>query len=93
MFTKDLPTHQGLLLVQQADSKINASIHMMFMWMDIAVFWINSDFRIVDKVLARRWKMIYIPKEPAKYMLEAGVSHLSEFNIGDSVRFEDTRVD
>jgi uncharacterized membrane protein (UPF0127 family) len=88
MFTRSLSDDQGILLVQKADSKINASIHMMFMWMDLAVIWINSEYSVVDKVLARHWRLGYVPKKAAKYVLETGVSHLAEFNIGDIVRFD-----
>ena len=89
MFTRNLPADGGLILVQSKDSKVNASIHMMFMYLDLAVIWINSEYSVVDKVLAHRWKLIYLPKNEAMYVLETGVSHLSDFNIGDKVRFEE----
>lgn len=89
MFTKKLAEDEGLLLVQHSDSKVNASIHMMFMEMDLAVIWINSAFLVVDKVLARRWKPAYLPKSPAKYVLETGASHLSEYNVGDTIHIEE----
>ena len=88
MFVKSIPEDQGLLLVQAADSRINTSIHMMFMRMDLAVIWINSEYSVIDRVLARRWKMGYFPKSAAKYVLETSVSNFQEFNIGDKVRFE-----
>lgn len=90
MFTKSLPEHEGLLLVQSSDSRLNSSIHMMFMYMDLAVIWINSDLTVVDAILAQRWKMAYLPKLPAKYVLELGVTHLPDFTIGDKVRFDET---
>jgi uncharacterized membrane protein (UPF0127 family) len=62
---------------------------MMFMKIDLAVFWIDSHYSVVDVVLARRWKFVYLPKKAAKYVLETGVSSLSDFNIGDKVRFEE----
>lgn len=89
MFTRHLPDDHGLLLVQKKDSRMEASIHMMFMWIDLGVIWINSDYLIVDSVLARRWKIAYLPKNPAKYVLETSVSHLVEFHIGDKVRFDE----
>jgi uncharacterized membrane protein (UPF0127 family) len=90
MFTSDLPERSGLLLVQSSNSRMNASIHMMFMRMDLAVFWINSEFTVVERIIAERWKLGYIPKSPAKYVLETGVTNLNEFNIGDKVIFEET---
>jgi len=92
MFTKSLPDQQGLLLVQKADSRIDASIHMMFMWIDLAVIWINSELQVVDVVLARRWKLAYLPKQPAQYVLEAPASCLKDFNIGDRVHFDEMRL-
>ncbi len=87
MFTRHLPDHQGLLLVQGSDSRLNSSIHMMFMWIDLAVIWLNSELRVVDAVLARRWKFVYLPKQPAKYVLETSVGSLHDFSIGDTVNF------
>jgi uncharacterized membrane protein (UPF0127 family) len=90
MFTKSIPENYGLLLVQGSDSRVNASIHMMFMWMDLAVIWIDGEYSVVDKVLAHRWKLAYLPKKAARYVLETEVSNLKDFDIGDTVRFEET---
>jgi len=92
MFRKNLSDGEGLLLVQKNDSRMDASIHMMFMWLDLAVIWINSDLTVVDKVLARRWKLAYVPQKAAKYVLETGVTHLADYNIGDKVRFDATSM-
>jgi len=89
MFTRNLGDDQGLVLVQGKDSIINATIHMMFMQIDLAVIWINSDFSVVDTVLAKKWKLAYRPKQAARYVLETGVPHLAEFHIGDKIRFDE----
>lgn len=89
MFTKYLPDQQGLLLVQSTESRINSSIHMMFMWMDLAVIWINKDFLVVDTVLAKRWKIAYLPKQPAKYVLEMAVANLGDYKIGDQLNISE----
>jgi uncharacterized membrane protein (UPF0127 family) len=89
MFTAKLPEKHGLLLVQGSDSRMNASIHMMFMRMDLAVIWINSNNEVVDRVLARKWKLGYVPSQAAKYVLETDIANLNDFLIGDKVRFED----
>ena len=62
----------------------------MFMQMDLAVIWINSHYAVVDRVLARKWKLAYVPKQPAKYVLETCVARLNDFRIGDTVSFEET---
>jgi uncharacterized membrane protein (UPF0127 family) len=89
MFTRSLPEHSGLILVQGSDSRLNSSIHMMFMWMDLAVIWISSEFLVVDLILARQWKLAYLPKKAARYVLETEVSNLAEFKIGDKLRFDE----
>ena len=63
------------------------------MWMDLAVIWINSDYTVVDVVLARRWKLGYLPKKPAKYVLETGITNLAQFNVGDIVHFDELTSD
>ncbi len=79
----------GVLLVESGESKINASIHMLFMNFDIAAIWLNDYLQVVDTVLAQRWKALYLPQSPARYILETHPSRLSDFNRGDQLRFDD----
>jgi uncharacterized membrane protein (UPF0127 family) len=83
MFRSKLPHDEGLLLVQGRDSRLDASIHMLFVFMDLAVVWINSGHSVVDTVLARAWRPVYAPHQPAKYILEIQPGRLGEFQIGD----------
>ena len=69
-FRKHLPHGEGLLLVQRGDSRVEASIHMMFVWIDLAIVWINSAGEVVDVRLARRWRPAYIPQRPARRAIE-----------------------
>jgi len=87
MFRRSLPAEEGLVLVYKADSRMDASIHMMFVNFDLAVIWINSVGEVVDTVLARQWKAAYFPKKPACYVLEIVPERLGEFQIGDRVKF------
>ena len=88
MFRKYLPVDEGLLLVYEKDSRMDASIHMMFVNFDLAVIWINSIGEVVDIVLAKQWKTAYIPKNPARYVLEIVPERLGDFTIGDWVKFQ-----
>jgi hypothetical protein len=87
-FKRDLPSDWGLLLVGRQDSKSDASIHMLFMMMDLAVVWINSAQRVVDVRRAWRWRSMIIPQAPAKYVLELPVDRFDDFEIGDELHFE-----
>ena len=83
-----MPSGQGLLLVQGRDSRLDTSIHMLFVWMDLAVVWINSAGEVVDVRLARSWRPAYLPGRPARYVLELAAVHLNDFEIGDQLSFE-----
>lgn len=87
-FCKHLAVDQGLLLVQSRDSRLEATIHMAFMWIDLCVVWINSTGEVVDVKLARCWRPVYVPKQPARYILELDSSRLHDFMIGDQVIIE-----
>lgn len=58
---------------------------MLFMWMDLAVVWINHTGRVVDVRLARRWRSFYVPKLPARYILEAHIDRIHDFQVGDQI--------
>lgn len=88
MFRRRLPAGQGLLLVYGRDSRMDASIHMLGMFFDLAVVWINDAMQVVDVRLARRGRPAYFPVRPARYVLELPVDHLPDFVIGDQVQFE-----
>jgi uncharacterized membrane protein (UPF0127 family) len=88
-FRRSLAEGEGLLLVQGRDSRLDASIHMLFVWMDLAVVWINSAGEVVDVRLARRWHLVYAPQRPARYVLETLPTRLDEFRVGDRIQFED----
>jgi uncharacterized protein len=87
MFRSSLAPDEGLLLVEGRDSRIDTAIHMLFVFMDLAVIWINSENIVVDTVLARSWRPAYAPRQPARYILEIHPNRLTEFKIGDLVEF------
>ena len=88
MFRSSLDDNQGLLLVERRDSRLDTSIHMLFVGMDLAVIWINSELNVVDTVLARSWHPAYAPRQAARYILEIHPSRLNEFKVGDQIEFE-----
>jgi uncharacterized membrane protein (UPF0127 family) len=88
MFRSSLAADSGVLLVESRDSRLDTAIHMLFVFMDLAVIWINSDRVVVDSILARAWRPAYAPRQPARYILEIHPSRLKEFKIGDAVEFK-----
>jgi uncharacterized membrane protein (UPF0127 family) len=88
-FRSRLTLEEGLLLVGKRDSRLDSSIHMLFVAFDLAVFWINSEMNVVDKVLARSWRPAYFSKRPARYVLEIHPDRWGDYEIGDRVQFRD----
>ncbi len=87
MFRSSLAADDGLLLVQSRDSRLEAAIHMLFVPFDLAVFWIDSNYRVVDRTLARGWRPAYIPAAPARYILELHPARQDDYRVGDQVHF------
>ena len=87
-FRHYLENQEGLLLVQARESRADAGIHMWFVFMDLAVIWIDAQGKVVDKKLARAWRSIFIPQKPARYVLEIVPERLDEFQVGDQLQFE-----
>ncbi len=88
MLRRDLPEDEGLLFVFQRESKVETSIHMLFMAFAIATVWLDKDGRVVDKVLAKPWRPAYAPAKPAQYTIEARPSLLDRVAVGDRIVFE-----
>jgi hypothetical protein len=88
MFRAHIAADEGLLFVLTRENRLDASIHMFFVFTNLAVIWINTGGDVVDSVLARAWHPAYFPKEPAKYILELSPDRLGEFKVGDKIKFE-----
>lgn len=88
-FRSRLAREEGLVLVGKRDSRLDSSIHMLFVSFDLSVIWINSAMQVVDKVLAKSWRPAYFSKQPARYVLEIHPERWGDFEIGDAVEFKD----
>jgi uncharacterized membrane protein (UPF0127 family) len=89
MFRKQLLPNEGILLVENSESRINSAIHMFFMNFDIAAVWVNTKGTVVDVKLARKWHPYYSPAAPARFTIETRPEYISLFKIGDQLAFHD----
>jgi len=87
-FRSRLSRDEGLLLVGKRDSRLDSSIHMLFVSFNLVIVWINSEMKVVDKVLAQSWRPAYFSKQPARYVLEVHPERWGDFEIGDRVQFK-----
>lgn len=86
MFRRQIDPHFGLIFSEKSESRLNTAIHMFFMNFDITVLWLNSDFIVVDKTLAKKWHPMYVPKKNAKYTLELHIKRFVDYSIGDKLQ-------
>ena len=88
-FRRQLANDEGLVLVEKEDSRLNTAIHMLFVFCPLGVVWVNNAGRVVDKALARPWRLAYRPQDPARYVIEGHPAILDYVNIGDHIYFGD----
>ena len=89
MFRRSIAADEGLVLAETRSSIAATSIHMFFVPFDISAIWLDENFQIVHKVLARSWRLYYAAPRPARYVLEGPPALLDRVTIGETLRFED----
>ncbi len=89
MLHPGLGEFEGLLLVENRESRLNSAIHMFFMRFDIAVIWINAQLQVVDVKIARKGHPFYLPAAPSKYTLETHPDRFLDFRTGDFLSFNE----
>ena len=92
-FRRELHPDEAILLVQSKDSRLDAAIHMLGVWIDLGVVWINNTGDVVDLCIAQAWHPFYIPIGPARYVLEMAPERLGAFQAGDTVKIEEVFLD
>lgn len=78
---------EGLILVEAADSRLATAIHMFFVFFPIVAIWLDRDGRVVDTRLARPWRPLYVPRAPARYVVEAAPALLEKITVGEELEF------
>lgn len=86
-FRRTLAAGDGLVLVERSDSRMNTAIHMLFVFFDLGVIWVNDAGVVVDTALAKPWRLSYAPQAPARYVIEAHPDVLQRVTIGDYIQF------
>jgi len=86
-FRRHLGNDEGLLLVGRRVSRSDAAIHMFFVFFPIAAAWLDGDGRVVDIRLACPFRPLYVPRAPARDVLEGPPELLERVRIGDQLRF------
>ncbi|MBN1877210.1 MAG: DUF192 domain-containing protein [Anaerolineae bacterium] len=90
MLRRALAPDEGLLFVEQMESKLATSIHMFFVFFSIGVVWMNAEGTVVDAQLAKPFHPYYAPHAPAKYYLEASPALLDWVKVGEKLSIENS---
>jgi|SRR3989338_8774582 len=81
---------RNLLFILNKESKLNSSIHMMFVFFPIDVFWLDKDMKVIDfKLNVKPFTFGHSPKAAAKYILETPVRELKELKLNDRLILRD----
>ena len=82
-----LQAGEGLVLVEKGESRVNTAIHMLFVFFALGVLWVDAQGQVVDKTLAKPWRLSYLPGAPAQYVVEGHPDILDWVQVGDQLRF------
>ena len=87
MFAFKKKISRGICLVMPVskDVKYGAAVTMMFCFYKMDILFVNSSFKVVDKVELKPWKISYIPREKCKYVIESLPKTFNEIEIGEKV--------
>lgn len=78
----------ALILCMPQESRISSAIHMLFVFYPIDVLFLNSKKQVVDKVLGLKpFALNYVPKRPAKYVVELPEGYGKKAEIGDLLKW------
>lgn len=88
MLSKQITPTEGLLFVGERQSVMDSSIHMFFMRFALAIIWLDTEKRVVDRKLALPWRPYYAPRSASLFTIETHPERISEFSIGDQLDFE-----
>jgi uncharacterized membrane protein (UPF0127 family) len=86
-FRRTLAEDDGLVLVEKSESRMKSSIHMLFVFFDLGVLWVDDAGEVVDSRLAKRWRSSYVPDRAARYVVEAHPVILKRVAVGDHIQF------
>jgi len=82
-FRRRLEEDEALRLVGSRESRIETAIHMFFVFFPIAAVWLDGGGRVVDARLARPFRPLYVPRGPARDVLEGPPELLQWVEVGE----------
>lgn len=69
------------------ESKLAASVHMLFVFFPIEIVFLDSQKKVVDKALLHPWMLNYTPKNPSSYFIEMPLGRAKNIAIGNTLKW------
>jgi len=85
MFEDKKKFNYALVFDFPTESRIGASLHMLFVFFPIDVLFLNKDKKIVDKVTLNPFIPNYTPKKAAKFVIEMPKGKAKIAKIGEKI--------
>ena len=86
-FRRRLKPGEAIVLVHDKDTISGTSIHMLFVFTSLAVFWVNSQGEVTSAQLAKPWRPFYASPIPAQYVIETRREEIAGVSVGDELEF------
>lgn len=87
MFERQENFDYALIFPLPYESRIGASVHMLFVFFPIDIFFLDSGKKVVDKATLRPWTLNYTPRQAAKYLVEMPAGTLGKIKLGDKLKW------
>ena len=87
MFEKKAKFNYALVFPFKEETRLGASIHMLFVFFPIAAVYLDAKKRVVDIAVLKPFALNYTPKKKAKYLVELPVGKGKEISVGDGLEF------
>ena len=88
MFSSKKKCKKGVCLVMPSlkDAKFGSAVTMYFCFYKLEILFVNTKYKVVDKVTLMPFKSTYVPREACKYVIESYPGTFSDIKIGDKVK-------
>lgn len=88
MFKRPLKNKEAVIFILDKEGRINASIHMFFVFFSIDVVWLNKNKGVVDiRKNVKPFTPLIVPRKKAKYIIEFPNEGIKNIKIGDKLKF------
>ncbi len=87
MFERQENFDYALIFGLPVETRLGASVHMMFVFFPIDIVFLDAQKKVVDKATLRPWMLNYTPQTAAKYFVEMPLGTGAGTKIGDRVEW------